>query len=507
MTSLPDSILVKLRPWQHDPASHLLGVLKKYGSAVDLSDTGVGKTYVACAVMAALQLPTLVICPKIAISMWHRVAAHFGEKISVTNYENIRTGKTLFGTWQHPKEKEEEEEEILHCQCCQQTVSFAAGRYRSCHCHHAGVHCVTIKKQRHSYGNFNFDPAIRAVIFDEVHRCGGMRSLNAELLIGAKRQQISALALSATAACNPLQMRALGYCFDLHTLTPAGGAFGFYQWAARYGCRRDVRFQGFKWLVGEARQREVMREIRGRIIPSRGVRVRCADIPGFPESDIIAELYDLEENNGIDVLYAEMAAALSLVDAAAASDVNSNHPLTIILRARQRIELLKVPIAESLANDYLAKGYSVAIFANFRGTISELGRRLDTNAIIDGSPAGVAHRQKHIDRFQENAIRVILANSEAGGCSVSLHDLRGDSPRVGLVFPSFSAVTMRQVFGRLRRDGGRSRSHYRVLFAANTCECRIAAALRAKSNNLDSLNDADMMPENFRLHKQSTKGQ
>lgn len=497
------SIEAWLKPWQVQPARDLLTALQAHRSAVDFSDTGTGKTFVACAVACALKLPTLIVVPKIAITSWHRAAEVFGEKFSVINYEQLRTGNTPYGTWQRPPPKGHAlEDERFICQCCQQLVSMDPALYRPCYCHALGIHCISKQKKRWDYGNFIFNRAVGAVIFDEVHRCNGIRSLNAELLIGAKRSRLFTLGLSATAACNPLHLRALGYSLDLHTLTPGGG-LGFYDWAKRFGCKRDPHFQGFKWLVGEKQQRQTMLDIRNGIIPSRGVRVCCDDIPGFPECDITAELYDLDENNQIEKLYAEMADALAVVAAASANDVNAEHPLTKVLRARQRIELLKVPIAVELANDYLAKGYSVALFCNFAGTISELSTRLQCKAIIDGSVAGIRDRQKHIDDFQDQKIRSIIANNEAGGISVSLQDLRGDCPRAGIVFPNFSAVSMRQVFGRLRRAGGKSRSHYRVLFAAGTVEATIARALRAKSNNLDALNDADLMPENFRLLKSS----
>jgi hypothetical protein len=97
----------------------------------------------------------------------------------------------------------------------------------------------------------------------------------------------------------------------------------------------------------------------------------------------------------------------------------------------------------------------------------------------------------------------IILNSQAGGVSIGLQDLDGEHPRVGIVFPNFSAEVMRQLFGRLPRDGGKSHSHYRVLFAAGTMEVPMARALRAKSNNIDCLNDADMAPQNFRLTKHS----
>jgi len=246
-----------------------------------------------------------------------------------------------------------------------------------------------------------------------------------------------------------------------------------------------------------------MRQIREHIIPARGVRVRWESIPNFPAREILAEEYDLDENGLIQSLYSEMDDALRVLEQSASGDINAEHPLTKILRARQRIELLKVPIAVALAEDYLAKGYSPAMFCNFRQTIDELSARLGCSAIIDGSAEGVRERQNHIDAFQSNRARLIILNNEAGGVSVSLQDLCGTHPRVGIVFPNFSAVSMRQVFGRLHRDGGKSPCHYRVLFASGTCEAPIARALRAKCNNLDALNDSDLQPENFRLRKSS----
>ena len=41
------------------------------------------------------------------------------------------------------------------------------------------------------------------------------------------------------------------------------------------------------------------------------------------------------------------------------------------LRARQEVELLKVPLFESLARDALEEGNAVTIFLNFRGQHGE----------------------------------------------------------------------------------------------------------------------------------------
>lgn len=491
---------MQLRPHQIAPARELLNILSRHQSAVDLSDCGTGKTYVACAAIAALKLPTLVIGPKISEHTWKSVAAGFGEEIDYLGYEKLRTGSTPFGWWDNPLRSEEREYYV--CENCQQ--KWVPAKPHPCYCHPAGVHCIQVKKKDWNYGRFNFHPGIKFIVADEMHRCGGRDSLNADMLIATKRQNIKVLGLSATAACNPLNLRAIGYLLDLHnldsdrmTLGRVEGKPSFYRWAARYGVRKDPRFHGFKWLVGEQRQRECLLEIRDSVIPKRGVRVSTKDIPGFPACQITAELYDIEAAEKVNWLYAQMAEALAELERTKEADKCPELPLTVILRARQQIELLKVPLAVELAKDYEEKGFSVALFVNFKQTIAELAKRLETGCIIDGSVTGFA-REASIAAFQSNLSHYIIANNEAGGVSVSLHDLH-DRPRVGLVMPMQSATSFRQVAGRLPRDGGKSPALYRVLFAANTYEEQLQRMLRGKLNNLDTLNDADLNPENLRM--------
>jgi len=500
-----EATLTRLRDHQRAPATALFELYRRSGkAAVDLSDMGIGKTYTACAVAHELGWPTLVVAPYVALTAWERAAKHFNDKFSLINYEMLVSGRTPFGRWENqPAQGSFKAEEFLFCQSCQREVFSDPARAFPCYTHGSGIHCVEIRKRAVERGSFNWNPAVKFLIFDEVHRCAGMDTLNADTLIGAKRQGVPILGLSATAACSPLHMRALGYCLDLHTLTMKrdGTGLNFYTWAKRYGAKWDQRFGGWKWLVGKKRQAEAMADIRRQIIPRAGVRVAIEDVSSFPECDIAAELYDLEEHGRLDQLYADMADALAGLEERARDDVNPEHPLTKILRAAERIELLKVPIAVELADDYVDKGYSVAVFVNYRATLKELLKRLGTDCFVDGSPEGVRDRWTHIDRFQADTRRKIVLNSKAGGVCISLHDVRGEFPRVGLVMPCYSATTFRQVCGRLPRDGGKSKCHYRVMFVANSVEVPQHRALSAKLDNLDALNDEDLAPANLKLTK------
>jgi superfamily II DNA or RNA helicase len=356
------------------------------------------------------------------------------------------------------------------------------------------------KKTEWNYGDFLFAAPVRFIIFDEVHRASAIDSLNEDMLTAAYRQNKMVLGLSATAANSPLKMNALGYMLGLHS-----GGSDFYRWARSLGCRKPDGMPGFRWMVSEAKQQDIMRKINAAIVPARGVRVRTSEIPNFPTRTISAELYDIEGSEKIDSLYSQMREPLAALESRAAGDIAPESAPTKTLRAWQRIELLKVPLALELAADFREKGLSVAFFCNFSATIDELAKRLNTNCIIDGRPEHnrPGLRSSRVARFQHNEDRNIILNNQAGNVSIGLQDLTGNFPRVGVVFPCYSAEAMIQIFGRLPRDGGKSHSHYVVLFAANTGEKSMARAIRAKSNNIECLNNGDCNPENFRLTTRS----
>lgn len=497
------SVINKLRPWQPEPASHLYSLLEAGQNSADLSDTGTGKTYVAAAVATALRKPTLVVAPKIGLYAWEKAAEHFNEKFSLVNYEMLRTGRTPFGHWQNPLPVGGRKKKLvcLYCMCKVDLDNF----YR-CSAHRHGLHCVDVKAEPHDYGTFTFADPVQYIIFDECHRCGALDSLDAEILYASKRQNKLVLALSATAACSPLQMRSLGYVLGLHSgdEKPARWDWNtpiqknFWAWAGARGCGKIPPLPGWRWRVGREQQRDIMADINSDIIPSRGVRVQVKDIPGFPKRVISSDLYDVTDPEKIDALYADMAGPLAALDERAALDVDPNHPLTKQIRARQKLELLKLHIMIELATDYLAKGYSVGLFVNFTQTLDELTKRLHIKAHIRGGQTK-RERDNSVGMFQADEARIIGVQNAAGGLAWSGQDLRGEFPRVGLVFPGFSATQLRQIFGRFQRDGGQSTSFYRLLWAARTIEVGMHRAVSGKLDNLDALNDRDLMPENLRL--------
>lgn len=385
--------------------------LTAHGVVADASDTGTGKTYKVLSVARALGRPVAVVCPKAVIPEWRRLAGLFGVPCEVINYEMVRTGKTGLGRW------------AVKGKVFEWTL-----------------------------------PPNSLLIFDEAHNCGGQKTQNSKLLIAARRQRIPAALLSATLIANPLKAYAIGYALRLHNLTD------YWQWAGRHGVKKG--FFGMEWQPGPHAE-SIMQKIRTAIGP-RFTRIRKADVPNFPQNQIIPTYVDTEASAELEQLVGDYSVG-----------------------ARQIVELAKVPSMDAMAKDLVEAGHNVVIFVNFVATLEALRERFPQAGVIRGGQ-GSTERGEAINRFQHNAEPVLLVMSQAGGTGLSLHDLHG-RPRAALISPGWSAVEFLQVLGRIHRAGALSPALNYILFAPTVpVERRIRNQLEQKLHNLASLNDHDL---------------
>jgi hypothetical protein len=431
-----------LLSFQRLHARKVIDALRRHRTALDASDPGVGKTYVASQVAKTTGLSLLVIAPKPVLPAWRKVTAAFDAPVTlITNFEQIRLGKTPFGR-------------------------FVEKRF---------VWSV---------------PNGTLLVFDEAQKCKARDSLNAEMLIAAKQQGIPTLLCSATAASNPLEMRAIGYALGLHRL------HDYWPWALRNGVEKGrfgMEFNG---------NHEVLARLHSQIFSpgGPGSRLRIADIPEFPATQVIAEPVGTGEERKIQAIYDQMTKELNvalaredhntLFDLADQMEARKANHLTILLRARQQIELLKAKTIAAMAKDGADEGMSVAVFVNFDESIDEVARLLKTSSVIRGGQRDT-DREQAIRRFQANEETFIVCNIRAGGVGVSLHDPTGKKPRLALISPTYSAQDLRQALGRVHRAGG-AHSIQRIIFAADTIEERACEAVAAKLAHIDLLNDGDL---------------
>lgn len=423
-----------LLPYQVPPAGALCASLVKLGSALDASDTGTGKSYVAVAVAREMALQPAIICPKSVIPAWQRVCTHFGiTPLFVVNWEMLRSKKFPYG---HYIEKER--------------------RYE-----------------------WKVDPSRVLLVFDEAHKAKGEYTYNARAVIAAKG--IFTVLLSATIAHSPNEMRALGYLLGLHSLED------FNLWRAARDCYQTETKVGLNWKCIDPV--EQMKKLSADLFPARGARVRIADLPDFPESQVTAEAYPIDDTNRQNKAY---QALLKEVEKLQGKKGAQAQLMVLNLRYRQLAENLKINLLYDMTLDHLENGLSVVVFTNFIDTMRALEIKLKIATTIHGQQTG-AERQAAIDAFQADRRRVILVQIQAGGVGVSLHDLHGNHPRVTLIPPTYRAVELKQALGRVQRAGGKTKSIQRLIYAQGTIEEKVCQSVAGKLAAMSALNDGDLM--------------
>lgn len=433
----------RLRPFQTEHARRLARYLLVNRGALDASDTGTGKTFVAAWIAAALKAVPLVICPKSVKHDWATAMQFMGTQAEIVNYERAR-GYTKKG---------------------EKGSSSQWGFEQACG---TGSRWVW----RSGY---------ELMIFDEVDRCGGMTSLNSKMLIAARRQARHVLCLSATAAEDPRQLKALGFTLRLFTLDR------FKYWLLSNGCKPGI-WGGFDFLgaspnpLKREKGRAAMLKLHTDIFQGgKGARMRKSEIPGFPKTQIEVKL--IEDESGKAKKIAEELRAV----------YGRGRDLEMLTALRQELELLKVPYLFELAEHY-AKTSRVIIFVNYRQTAEELRKLVKQTfhmeqCVIDGSNTE-AERNEILRRAQANEIPIVICNSQTAA-GIGLHDPKGQVERTSLISPCYSARMLEQVFGRPHRVGAAFSLQLLIGFA-NTLEESIANVVLNKRGNLQALNDAEL---------------
>ncbi len=438
--------MITLRSYQTPHCEKLLTVLRERRVAQDGSDMGVGKSYVAAKIAAEFNVATTVICPLSVAPTWETILTDAGVRnFTVWNYEKART--KLFDK-----------------------IPWGKGSYLK-------------PKQRMPF-----------IIFDEDHRCQSRTTLQGKMLIAARRAQALGedriLGLSATVADSPLKLGPLGFALGLHALND------FDSWLDRHGCPeitmgpKDRPEDQWKERIFLKREQDrVTALLNHEIYELRGSRLRIADIPDFPKTQIDVRLLDGHEKE-VQRLSAELKA---FHDNRKQRSEMSDDDRAKLVFLRQAMEVAKVPALCDMILDALETS-KVAVFCNYSTTLDALAAWCSTKNIKSGFIRGDQRPEERADtiaRFQSNRLDVTLANIQAGGVGVSLHDPVTKVPRTSLICPTFSAVDLRQATGRVHRDGGGTSIQHLVYFRG-TVEERVAKSVQAKLDRLDLLNDGEL---------------
>ena len=416
---------------QQKTAARLLFLLRNRFTAADMSETGVGKTVTALLVATQLGRPFLVVCPKNLLSHWRRWT----------------TEMALGGL----------------CLVVANWEAFKLGLLPQFYGRKEGWRL----------------PSGSLVIFDEAHRAKSGKTLNAQILARSRRQGYCTLLLSATLILDVLSLSGLGYPLGLVAEPKYWSGY-----ARRYGLGLN-RWGGWDDFSSPGQRRALQTQLA-----LTGARVRRAEI-ALQSALSQADLVDLPNAEALRRLYAsldERAAEL------AGQKENASSALVARLRARQEIELLKVPSYVEIALEHLEAGAKVALFLNFTDSVraaEKLFHPIQVRTIT--GETGAFDREIALEAFNNADCDILVLNIAAGGEGLSLHDSDGRKPRVALLSPPESAVVLLQALGRIcGRTGQKSVGLNRILFVAGTVEERVHRNVCAKIHHLEQLNDGDL---------------
>ena len=431
-TKLSDDSLKKLYGYQILHVYNLISCLKKTNVIIDGSSTGTGKTYTTLCVCKELELNPIIICPKSILNIWQTACEYFDIKpLAIVNYETIKLG------------------EIYSDDLC--------------------------KRIKAPFLNLN-DSSIKyewelekntVIIFDEAHKCKNKNTLNGKLLLSVKNK-CKIILLSATLSDTIDNFLLFGYMLDFYPTLSRGK-----NW--------------IKAIIHEDQNRLIDKKIstlNKYIYPDKGSRMNIEDLGDkFPKNQITADCYMVDKADEINSYYQEIKKAYE------------NNELVPILRARQKIELLKVQIFIEQTLKYLEYGKSVTIFVNFIETFDALSKQLKLNNIEYAKVHGKQEtdRDNEIDKFMSNQVKVIICTIQTGSIGINLHDTTGRFPRVSLISPSFSSVDLIQTLGRIYRTGIQTPVLQKIIYCANTYEKIICQKVKQKLNFINYLSDEDLI--------------
>lgn len=455
----------KLFPYQIGSLQNILKILKTNNSCLDASETGTGKTYVAVSVCKELNLRPIIVCPRAVIANWKKVCKIFDvNPFFIVNYETLKFGKFYGANGKRKK--------------CPY-INFDKTKEDS---------NGELDGEFYTWNLTDKDKDKIIFIFDEVHKCTNFGTFNGQLLISVKKTEKPLLILSATLADSITKIRMFAYILNFIDKSTAD--------KQKINLKKYINIIE-RWLEKEDKP---IIKVHNMLFPDRGTRIRIDVIPDFPETQISAIAYSMDEKheNQIQREYEKIAELLDVLKEKKAKD--KGNILVALLRARQKIELLKIPTFIELAKDFKDDQKSIVIFVNFTQTLKTLADLLDTNCLIYGDQT-TEQREQNINDFQENKEKIIICNISAGGVGISLHDIYGKHQRISLISPTWNAVDLQQCLGRIHRANGKTKSLQRILYTANTIEEHIAEKLQIKLKDMNSINNGDLDLTNIMFEK------
>ena len=495
------------------------------GVAMDLSDTGTGKTYIALACMVSMGLTArdvFVVTRKSAMGEWMRAMAHFDYKVYLDKYSLMTHEKFARRFYvARPKEK--------------------------------GQHYTKLTEHmRHR--------DVKLIIVDECHKIRKRQNqLTCVVLQLRKKYALNILMSSATLIETPDQ-------FNAYSQVLCGDKFPFTHWynnltmqgrtmtinERRYGrdhkttlrmfkskqeyfaCKKAPEYDSMrmKYLLKPFTSRMSMMDLpnQGKIFefklyewPEVAERVRVlmqshatqiADIRSKYEEEgrLRATREDIEVkymracnkiNKGLitEQEFNEVKHAYNKFRAENETWVRRrifSEERVAEMKERQDLERCRLEDLSKEVVRYLDEGKSVIVFCQFTESVNIFKNMVRVNLshteyVVESIIGGTSkkERERVVNAFQENRVNLLVATLPSMSEGVSLHDTTGDAPRVAFMCPTYNAKDFKQGMGRIWRANGKSVAHVIAVYIADTKEQEQVLNYKTKLGSMDVFNEAE----------------
>lgn len=471
-TDISKDSISKILDYQIFHIINLITCFKKNNVVLDGSHTGTGKTYTTACLCKEMKLKPLIICPLSVINIWRSVCDYFDvHPLAIINYETIKKGRTTRKIKQNN---------------INMLIDDNLNDEDNGNNHVFNDKYISIDEKNNYVWKLEKDSI---VVFDEAHKCKHTNTQNGKLLLSLKNVKTKVLLLSATIADKPENFKIFGYMLELYSSLKKGN-----DWVEAI-IRDDMN------------RLDNVSSLYEKLYPFKGSRMSLDDIGNkFPKNQISVECYTLDKKakQNINIFYETIKKLNNNLPNLTESDLindstiveheNHNSIITTILKMRQKIELMKIPIITELIDKYLENGKSIVIFVNFLETMNTISERINlinVDHVLYHGGMTENEREITINKFQTNHVRILICTIQSGSEGVSFHDTTGKAPRVSLIMPTFSSNLIIQALGRCCRSGMKSNVIQKIIFCSDTHEKLMADNMKKKLTFHTQLSEND----------------
>lgn len=442
---------IVLHEYQKNHMYRLRNTMNKYGLAFDLSPTGLGKTYTACALSQYMEKALFVIGPSAVLSKWREVIAKYRLKyFELISYEQLRSNSE----WLHLTE----------------TRKYIASDKLKCV---MASNALVVFDEVHKLKNNTITNHACRAVAEAVHEEG-------DPVIGLPASNSTLLLMSATLVDKP------EHVYNMFGVTGFCSTLDIYD-AMKSFCQLTIKTDDPNWgLIPEGR----MNKAKFATMFTNTFIKAVSSTMCAPENEFSNHTAFLYLNMEGEILKKYIESVNDLLEVL--NDVNNNsNRLARMNKILQEMQLCKVMGMVEHTKRILSEGNTkVVLFCDYHSVMDLLLMYLqDYNPELINGTVSKNNRMAIYNSFQEDSgeTRLLITSLSVSGQGIDLHDTTGNWPRWVFMMPNFRALDILQAGGRIFRNGSLSNANVRILFASSdqNREARIDENLLSNPNSLE----------------------